>query len=466
MIEHGTDIQSQLENGVYKSDLAIAQLLMYNYHAKTPKKSEQQRHAVDRETPFCIYIGLLIFARTRKRQLIDTLFQYGLCISYHRVLEISTQLGEAVVERFLSEGLVCPPVLKKGLFTTAAVDNIDHNPSSTTAKSSFHGTGISIFQHPSDDNDGFERGDLILGNRPSSRQVSSLPDTYANIRPAYLKTKPTPPNTPTTILKLPDHEYLEESLQCEYEWLNVVHLTDTDLDFENISWSSFHSSKNRGPSVKVSLTSLLPLFHEQAHSVAMIKHSMDKVKEVVNFLNPRQTPIITADQPLFVLAKQIQWDWPDLYGENKFIVMFGGLHIEMACFKILGDILRDSGWTSALTEADIATPGTADSFLACSNVPRTRHAHQMTACVLFELLMSAYESINAETIADDSVTFDDLIDWCKERESSRPQFNFWRSILNLELLVLSVVRSFRESDFKLYKHSISSMIPYFLVLIV
>lgn len=38
------------------------------------------------------------------------------------------------------------------LFTTAAADNIDHNihnPTSTTATSSFHGTGISLFQHPS-----------------------------------------------------------------------------------------------------------------------------------------------------------------------------------------------------------------------------------------------------------------------------------------------------------------------------
>ncbi|CAC5386108.1 unnamed protein product [Mytilus coruscus] len=74
--------------------------------------------------------------------------------------------------------------------------------------------------HPSDDNVGIECGDLILENRPSSRQVTSLPDKYVNIRPAYLKTKPTPPNTHNTILKLPDHDYLEESLQCEYEWLN------------------------------------------------------------------------------------------------------------------------------------------------------------------------------------------------------------------------------------------------------
>jgi hypothetical protein len=82
-------------------------------------------------------------------------------IKSNRVLGISTQLGEAAVERFVSEGVVCPPKLRQGVFTTAAVDNIDHNPSSTTSKSFFHGTGISIFQHPADENDGVERDVMI-----------------------------------------------------------------------------------------------------------------------------------------------------------------------------------------------------------------------------------------------------------------------------------------------------------------
>ena len=461
MIEHGPDIQSQLENDVCRSDMAIAQLLMYNYHAKMPKKAEQQRHSLERETPICIYIGLLIYARTRKRQLIDTLFQHGLCISYQRVLEISTRLGQATVERFLSEGLVCPSILRKGIFTTSAVDNINHNPGSTTAKSSFHGTGISIFQHPSTDNGGEERGNVTYGSKPNSKQIQSLPDAYSNVKPAFLKSKPKPPNIPGMTMKLPNDDYLTDILKDEYEWLNVVHITTEEMDKENLSWSSFYSSKKRGPTVEVSFTSLLPLFQEAAHSVAMIKHSMDKVKEITDFLNPGQTPVITADQPLFVIAKQIQWEWPSIYGEDKFVVMFGGLHIEMACCRILGDILRDSGWMDALIEADIATPGTADSFLICSNIPRTRHAHQVTACALFELLMSAYESTNEGNLGDESVTFEDLIDWCKGRETSRPQFNFWRSVLNLELLVLSFIRSFRESDFELYKQSLSSLIPFF-----
>ena len=36
---------------------------------------------------------------------------------------------------------------RNGLFLNAAIDNIDHEPSSTGAKSSFHGSSISFFQH-------------------------------------------------------------------------------------------------------------------------------------------------------------------------------------------------------------------------------------------------------------------------------------------------------------------------------
>jgi len=88
--------------------------------------------------------------------------------------------------------------------------------------------------------------------------------------------------------------------------------------------------------------------------------------------------VITADQPLYALAKQIQWHWPEKYGEDKLVVMFGGLHIEMTALKSIGTLLKDSGWTSALVEAGVASPGTADSFLSASNITRTRQGHQIT----------------------------------------------------------------------------------------
>ena len=52
---------------------------------------------------------------------------------------------------------VCPPNLLRGLFTAGAINNIDYNTSSTTATGSFHGTGISLFQHPNEHSGGVDR---------------------------------------------------------------------------------------------------------------------------------------------------------------------------------------------------------------------------------------------------------------------------------------------------------------------
>ena len=64
---------------------------------------------------------------------------------------------------------------------------------------------------------------------------------------------------------------------------------------------------------------------------------MNIVKRAVAVLNPGQVPVISCDQPLYKLAKQIQWTWPASHGEDHFVIMFGGLHIEMASLKVLGE---------------------------------------------------------------------------------------------------------------------------------
>ena len=100
---------------------------------------------------------MVLHAETRKKNLVDKFYKLGLSISYDRVLQISADLGNTVCAQFKEEGVVCPAKLKKSLFTTANVDNIDHNPSSRTAKDSFHGTAISLTQHPDTETDGIDR---------------------------------------------------------------------------------------------------------------------------------------------------------------------------------------------------------------------------------------------------------------------------------------------------------------------
>ena len=181
-----------------------------------------------------------VHAKTRKRHLVEMLHDHGLSIPYDRVLNISAQLGDAAVARYVEEGVVCPPKLRKGLFSTSAMDNINHNPSSTTATTSFHGTSISIFQHTTSGNQGEIREPILIKNT-KVKKVPELPDSYTNVYPAFFTTKnPSPPKGNVTYESLPSLP-----LTNEYEWLQKVSLTQEVPDKVNITWSAHHAEKKR-----------------------------------------------------------------------------------------------------------------------------------------------------------------------------------------------------------------------------
>ena len=150
------------------------------------------------------------------------------------------------------------------------------------------------------------------------------------------------------------------------------------------------------------------------------------------------------DQPLYTLAKQIQWSWPASHGEDQFVVMFCGLHIETAALKALGDLLESSGWTHAPILASLATTGTADSFLKASHVTRTRRAHQITTCSLYLLQQKAYtENCNG---VEEGCNRMSLEDFCDQWVEACPLFLFWSIILQLELEVMIYVKAIRTDQ--------------------
>ena len=156
MVLNGPNIETQSSSSISQPVLTISQLLMHNSLVRTRKNhtSSTIRHNQERETPLPIYLGVLIHTKTRKRELVEILYELGLSVSYNLVLGISTELGNKICHHYKVANAVCPPELNGGLFTNAAVDNIDHNPSSTSAHDAFHGTALSLFQHPNKDNSG------------------------------------------------------------------------------------------------------------------------------------------------------------------------------------------------------------------------------------------------------------------------------------------------------------------------
>ena len=181
---------------------------------------------------------------------------------------------------------------------------------------------------------------------------------------------------------------------------------------------------------------------------------MNVVKKAVAVLNPGQIPVITFDQPLFKIAKQIQWMWPEEYGEESFVVMLGGLHIKMTLLKALGDFLDGSGWTSALVQAEIATAGTSNSFLKVAHVKRTARAHQITACALYKLRQASYVEWQTNQLGCSSESFEE---WCEQRALQSPQFHFWQLVLSIELEVLTWDRSIHEDNFLLYVEALTRL---------
>ena len=82
---------------------------------------------------------------------------------------------------------------------------------------------------------------------------------------------------------------------------------------------------------------MLLVFREHANTSVIIHPAMLLIQKQAEYLNPGQSPFMTPDQPLFALAKEIQWLKPDLFGEVKSLVMMGDLQIETnltACLVI------------------------------------------------------------------------------------------------------------------------------------
>jgi len=180
------------------------------------------------------------------------------------------------------------------------------------------------------------------------------------------------------------------------------------------------------------------------------------VQNVLHKVNDGQVPVVVADQLLFALLKQIQWHWPDKFGVTKFVILLGGLRTEMAALRMIGHWLCGSGWVQCLVQSGIATAGVAESFLSAAHVKRSRYAHTVTAAALYVNLRQSYSSYCNSLTDGQAQSFDE---WRAAKSSA--QFQYWSTVLDLELLLLSFVRSLRSGNFQLYVECLQKLAAWF-----
>ena len=192
----------------------------------------------------------------------------------------------------------------------------------------------------------------------------------------------------------------------------------------------------------------MPLLLENAHAVALLNCVMNLVKEAVEHLNPNLTPVLTMDQPLSAIAKEIQWLWPDSFSNNKYVIMTGGGGGRGGVFMLIwsGECLNGSGWPNAITTAgtvlqnllwrhlilqgkDMPTLLQLQCYIFCSRLP------SFFTCSLSPIMLSAPNSDK------------------HRMEIEQQQFKYWALVLDfssvsfglcVEFVVVTTIREMSD----------------------
>ena len=128
----------------------------------------------------------------------------------------------------------------------------EHNPSSSTSQSSFHGTGISLFQNREQENDGKGRLTEYVPVKDINREKQlPLPTAYTQVMPAAMRRDHR--DLPKDVKQLTPEDYFAntEIAESEYSWLQYSKyiLDNTNIEdvtaASNASWAAFLQVKNQ-----------------------------------------------------------------------------------------------------------------------------------------------------------------------------------------------------------------------------
>jgi hypothetical protein len=307
-------------------------------------------------------------------------------------MEVKRSVARAVCARHTQDGVVLPTNSRLNVFTTHNVDNIDSKAKGNFSLDEFHGYALSVTNHLSHKNPGVKRNPLKLD--PSDKSTPKLPDSYMIQPPVELAQSinvfaprhgenEVRPHHDVQDAKVKDEAWIAHATRV----LNQGMLEEGDV----ITWSGFNSLLASDKSVKPPAEiGVYPLFPDKAASASSMMHAITLTMQGTEFLNPGQTGVLGADQPLYALIKLIQWQYHDIVGEDKLIAMMGALHIEDKMHLMAGKLLHDSGWTTILSQAEVLTSGRAQSALNKHHIKRTRYAHQVSLISLSLLKHTAY----------------------------------------------------------------------------
>ena len=432
----------------------ISQIICSNAIKQT-SQTETLYQRRERETPLPLYVGLKLHVNDRQKGNISIFHGLGMSVSYDRVMEVRKNFAKAVSKRWAEDGVVVPTNIKRGVFVTSAVDNLDES-----GRCEFHGTAMTLTSHPTTDNMGEDPPPLRLDLLDKS--PVQLPYDYANV--PYVDEYAGDIHLSPSEKELPRPTF-DENLQRgapDEAWLKHVYDVSVDRDGElqekPVTYSGFFSHLQSAANVRPRATvGMFPIFYEKASSMAMQKHSMLVTMKATEFVNPGQVPVIVGDLPIYIQQKKCQWKYPDEVGETKMVCLMGFLHIEMASQECGGKLLAGSGWERMFSLAKVFTPGVAASLLGGKHVKRTRYSYHLTLAWLHILKVQTYNEYCQESYGP----HESMEMWERRLAEEAPTICYWRTVNNYLLIICRLVRGQRLGDWQLTLNACTDLCPWF-----
>ena len=200
---------------------------------------------------------------------------------------------------------------------------------------------------------------------------------------------------------------------------------------------------------------ILPLISKPVHTVKAQYHCMGIISHTIKHINPGQIPIDTCDQPVFALTKEIQWRYPEMFSEEQYFSILGGLHIEQELLVVHGELVAGSGLAKILENNNLSLIGASSANLDVNNIKRARYYLQVSVCAVYKKLKEAHSKSCSEL---------PILQWLDERAHTSEMCLYWKLIINLQLEILMFVRSLREGSFNLCKECILAGLKWFFAL--
>ena len=302
-LQDGIDLH---DKGYSKEALAISQTIMchFRYNIKNKGISSYKRRNKNTQPPFLLYVAVKLYSSNRSKTLVNWLyFCDGISLLNKSLLELTRDIANRMIAQHDRDGAFLPRTLRKGILTIIAKDNIDQTSKSATATRHYHGTSLSIFQFPTEENPAraVAYGDLENSSNQSCLKIDALPSSYI-----YVKNFLTPLQTLTMPSKLPPTPFpttpesnYRNRISDEVEWLKTAYTTNIWT-----AWARYQSQRSHHTR-KPDIQAVLPLINAPVHRLDTQYHCME-IAEKTQLMIPAQICVDESDQPVYKLSKELQ----------------------------------------------------------------------------------------------------------------------------------------------------------------